>query len=44
LAPLQGQTLILWNAQNEDRMKDVPFFCYSHLVMQIAVGTTCQVW
>jgi hypothetical protein len=38
---LAGQTLYLWNIQDDDRMKDVPFFCYSHLVMKIAVGPAC---
>ncbi|KAG2491600.1 hypothetical protein HYH03_010165 [Edaphochlamys debaryana] len=30
-----GKTLYLWNAQDDYRMKDVPFFCHSHLVMRI---------
>lgn len=33
-----GQTLYIWNVQDEDRMKDVPFFCYSHLAMKLVVG------
>jgi hypothetical protein len=35
---LAGQTLYLWNIQDDDRMKDVPFFCFSHLVMKMLVG------
>ncbi len=34
---LAGRTLYLWNARDEYRMKDVPFFCNSHLVMKFVV-------
>eukprot|EP00198_Chlamydomonas_reinhardtii_P001096 XP_001690431.1 predicted protein [Chlamydomonas reinhardtii] len=39
-----GRSLYLLNAFDDDRMKDVPFFCNSHLVMKIDVrcnGTGC---
>lgn len=34
---LAGRTLYLWNARDDYRMKDVPFFCHSHLVMKFVV-------
>jgi hypothetical protein len=37
----EGKRLYLWNIQDEDRMKDVPFFCFSHLVMRIEVAAIC---
>jgi hypothetical protein len=37
----RGKTLFLWNTFDDDRMKDVPFFCFSHLVMRIEVAATC---
>ncbi|KAG2484888.1 hypothetical protein HYH03_016369 [Edaphochlamys debaryana] len=30
-----GKTLYLWNAKDDYRMNDVPFFCFSHLMMKI---------
>ena len=36
---LKGQTLFMWNEQDEDLMKDVPYFCYSHLLAKIQVST-----
>lgn len=32
-----NRVLYLWNVEDTDRMKDVPFFCYSHLVMRFQV-------
>jgi hypothetical protein len=43
LTPYAGQTLYLWNTKDENRMKDVPFFCNSHLVMRIDVLAQCSV-
>jgi hypothetical protein len=37
----RGKTLFLWNTFDDDRMKDVPFFCFSHLVMRIEVAASC---
>lgn len=36
-----AQTLYLWNHKDPRRMKDVPFFCFSHLVMKINVRVSC---
>lgn len=41
LSALAGRSLHLWNVFDDDRMKDVPFFCYSHLVMRINVNAAC---
>lgn len=35
-----GQTLYLWNDKDPDMMKDVPYFCYSHLVARFEVSVT----
>ena len=35
---LRNQVLYLWNEFNKDMMKDVPYFCYSHLVAKIIVS------
>jgi FtsP/CotA-like multicopper oxidase with cupredoxin domain len=37
LASYKGKTLYLWNSR-DDRFKDVPYFCFSHLVMRIDVA------
>jgi hypothetical protein len=37
----RGKTLFLWNTFDDDRMKDVPFFCFSHLLMRLEVAATC---
>ena len=39
-SPFKGQTLFLWNDRDEDRMKDVPYFCYSHLLAKIQISAT----
>lgn len=36
---LKGQTLYLWNDKDEDFMKDVPYFCYSHYLAKIEVSS-----
>jgi hypothetical protein len=36
-----GKSIYLWNSFDEDRMKDVPFFCFSHLLMRIDIAATC---
>ena len=36
---LSGQTLYLWNGVDPVRMKDVPMFCYSHLLARIEVSS-----
>ncbi|GLC39075.1 hypothetical protein PLESTB_000010300 [Pleodorina starrii] len=36
--PYAGRTLLLWNAFDRRRMKDVPFFCHSHLVAKIHIA------
>jgi hypothetical protein len=33
-----GQTLYLWNGRDPKRFKNVPYFCFSHLVAKIVVG------
>lgn len=38
-----GRTLYLWNNFDDDRMNDVPFYCYSHLVARIDVAADCGV-
>eukprot|EP00198_Chlamydomonas_reinhardtii_P001276 XP_001690611.1 predicted protein [Chlamydomonas reinhardtii] len=35
---LSGKTLFLVNAYDDRRMKDVPYYCHSHLVMKINVA------
>ena len=35
---LRGQTLFMWNERDEDLTKDVPFFCYSHLLAKIQIS------
>ena len=35
---LAGKEIIMWNAKDEKRMKNVPFFCYSHLLMKVVVN------
>lgn len=35
-----GQTLYLWNDKDPDMMKDVPYFCYSHLLARFEVSVT----
>jgi len=35
----KGQTLYIWNDKDDKTMKGVPYFCYSHLVAKITVGT-----
>lgn len=34
------RTVYLWNDYNKDVMKDVPYFCHSHLLSRIAFGAT----
>ncbi len=41
-AGLAGTSIILYNEYDRDRMKDVPMFYFSHLVMRIDV-TACEV-
>lgn len=36
----KGQTLYLWNGQDDKMLKGIPYFCYSHLLARIEVGTT----
>jgi FtsP/CotA-like multicopper oxidase with cupredoxin domain len=33
-----GQTLYLWNDKDPDMMKDVPYFCYSHLLSRLDIS------
>lgn len=33
-----NQQLYMWNGRNEDVMKDVPMFCYSHLLSRLEIG------
>lgn len=42
LRPYAGRTLFVWNMFDDDRMKDVPMFCNSHLVMRIEVAAQCN--
>ncbi|CAF2704635.1 unnamed protein product [Rotaria sp. Silwood2] len=35
---LRSQTLFLWNHKDDIFMKDVPFFCYSHLIGQLQIS------
>ena len=32
-----NQTIIMWNGNDNDQMKAVPYFCYSHLIAKIQV-------
>lgn len=34
-----NQVLFLWNDRDEKRMKDVPYFCYSHLLARMPIGS-----
>lgn len=36
---LRGQTLYLWNDFDDDWMKDVPYFCYSHLLAKLEISS-----
>jgi len=36
---MKSKTLIMWNENDFDQMKDTPFYCYSHLIMKIVVGS-----
>jgi hypothetical protein len=35
---VKGQTLTLWNHRDDKLFKDVPYFCYSHLLARIVVA------
>ncbi|KAL3771309.1 hypothetical protein ACHAW5_001663 [Stephanodiscus triporus] len=35
---LAGQTLYMWNHKDDNYMKAIPYFCYSHLIAKIVVG------
>ncbi|CAF1584563.1 unnamed protein product [Rotaria sp. Silwood1] len=37
---LKSQTLYLWNEKDDTFMKDVPFFCYSHLLGKLQISAT----
>jgi hypothetical protein len=39
LSSFEGETLYLWNNRDE-RLADVPYFCWSHLVMRMDVAAT----
>lgn len=39
---LAGQTLFLWNDRDSEMMKDVPYFCYSHLLGKILISRNVQ--
>jgi len=34
-----GRTLYFWNDRDTESMKDVPYFCYSHLISRILVSS-----
>ncbi len=36
-----GKSIYLWNTFDDRRMKAVPFFCFSHLLMRIDIAATC---
>ncbi|CAF4814140.1 unnamed protein product, partial [Rotaria sp. Silwood2] len=36
---LKGQTLFMWNEKDDVFMKDVPYFCYSHLLGRLEIST-----
>jgi FtsP/CotA-like multicopper oxidase with cupredoxin domain len=36
----RGKTLYFWNENDGDQMKDVPMFCFSHLISKITVSTS----
>jgi len=38
----KNEVLYLWNDRDRERMKDVPYFCYSHLLAKITVSGTVQ--
>jgi FtsP/CotA-like multicopper oxidase with cupredoxin domain len=38
-----GRTIYLWNDFNKDIMKDVPYFCYSHLISRIKFTNTTSI-
>lgn len=33
-----GRTVYFWNDQDKELMKDVPYFCYSHLISKVVVS------
>ncbi|KAL3786910.1 hypothetical protein ACHAW5_011289 [Stephanodiscus triporus] len=33
-----GQTFYMWNDKDDNYMKAIPYFCYSHLIAKIVVG------
>ena len=35
-----GKTLYIWNENDDEQIKDVPYFCYSHLVARLTVAPT----
>ena len=35
-----GKTLYFWNGKHPTAMKDVPYFCYSHLLARVMVSST----
>ena len=35
---LAGRTLYLLNVKDDERMKNVPFFCFSHLIAKVVVA------
>ena len=39
----RGKTLIMWNENDYDQMKDVPYFCFSHLVARLTIGQSTSV-
>lgn len=38
----KNEVLYLWNDKNSERMKDVPYFCYSHLIARLQVSGNVQ--
>jgi FtsP/CotA-like multicopper oxidase with cupredoxin domain len=36
----KSQTLFMWNDYDSKEMKGVPYFCYSHLIAKIVVGSS----
>ncbi len=39
---MANKVLYLWNDRDEKRMKDVPYFCYSHLLAKLTIGSNVQ--
>ena len=37
---VKGQTLYLWNDEDKKVMKDVPYFCYSHLLAKLQISSS----